>query len=128
MIDYFMQFNTEADAITAAEAAGKLGQRDDQGNWHWNLDHVAPDIKAWRISQDVTNPDGSVTHTYLSGWYCIVSLNGINAQLNNHPNLAFTLDRDGPPYVIKNNMGAVITNLGFQPIFAGSHYPIGGVS
>lgn len=128
MIDYFLKFNTEADAITAAESAGKLGQRDDQGDWHWNTDHVAPNIKAWRISQDVTNPDGSVTHTFLTGWYCIVSLVGINATLNNDPALQFTLDRDGPPYVVKNNVGAVLTNLGYQPVFAGSHYPIGGIS
>ena len=83
-------------------------------------------MKAWRISQDVTNPDGSITHTYLTGWYCIVSVNKPNAQLTNDPNLAFALNRDGPPYVLKNNIGAIISDVNCAPIFAGSHYPIGG--
>lgn len=124
MIDYFLKFNDEASAIAAAEAAGKLGSRDAEGNWHWNPDHVAPNIKAWRISQN--NPDG--THNYLTGWYCIVSTEKINATLNSDPALQFTLDRDGPPYVIKNNVGAVLTNLGYEPVFSGSHYPVGGVT
>lgn len=133
MIDFCMKFNTEADAITAATGTilGQFvptAQGSAQTIWNWNTNFVLPNMQAWRLSQDVTNPDGSITHTFLTGWYCVVSTKGINQQLLNDPNLAFALDRDGPPYVIKNNMGAVITNLGFQPIFVGSHYPIGGIS
>jgi len=120
MIDYFLKFNTEADAITAA--AGRLGHFDAGNVWHWDTHYVLPDVKAWRVSQD--NTDG--THTYLAGWFCIVAVVKPNAQLTNDPNLAFALDRDGPPYVLKNNIGGIITDVGCAPIFAGSHYPIGG--
>jgi hypothetical protein len=126
MIDYFMKWNAESDAIAAANAAGRLGHYDNQNNWHWDLHYVLPNVQAWRISQDVTNPDGSVTHKYLAGWFCIVSTINPNATLKNDPATQFTLNRDGPPYVVDNNIGAIITDVCCQPIFAGSHYPIGG--
>lgn len=125
MIDTFLKWATEADAIAAAEAAGTpgaIGRRDTQGNWHWNLDHVNPDVKAWRISQD--NTDG--THNYLAGWFCIVATQKYNNTLANDPATQFVLDRDGPPYVLKNNIGAILQDVCCEPIFAGSHYPIGG--
>jgi hypothetical protein len=121
VIDYALKFTDEAAAITAATGTA-LGQNDAQSNWQWNTHFVLPNVKAWRISQD--NTDGS--HTYLTGWYCIVSVQKPNAQLTNDPNLAFALDRDGPPYVLKNNIGPVISDVNCEPIFAGSHYPIGG--
>lgn len=121
MIDYFLRFNTEADAITAATGTA-LGQFDPQNNWHWNTHFVLPGVQAWRISRD--NPDGS--HNYLTGWMCLVATVNPNAQLDGNPALQFTLNRDGPPYVLKNNIGAVLQDVGVQPIFAGSHYPIGG--
>lgn len=129
MIDYFLRFNTENDAINAATGSA-LGQFDNNSPpvWHWNTHFVLPNVQAWRISQDTHNPDGSVTHNYLSGWMCLVATVNPNAQLNNDPALQFTLNRDGPPYVVKNNIGAVIQDVGVQPIFAGSHYPIGGIN
>lgn len=90
--------------------------------WHWNTHYVLPGVQAWLISQD--NPDG--THNYLSGWMCLVAVQKPNTQLANDPALQFALDRDGPPYVVKNNIGAQLQNVGVQPIFAGSHYPMGG--
>ena len=124
MIDYALKFNTEAEAITAATGTN-LGAQDAQGQWHWSTHFVLPNIKAWRISQDTGNPP---VHTYLTGWFCWVSVQKPNAQLTNHPNLQFALDRDGPPYVLKNNIGAIIQDINCEPIFAGSHYPIGGWS
>lgn len=121
MIDYFLKFNTEQDAITAATGTA-LGQFDAQNNWHWNTHFVLPNVQAWRISQD--NTDGS--HTYLTGWFILAATKNVNAQLDSHPALQFSLNRDGPPYVVKNNIGAVIQDIGVEPIFAGSHYPIGG--
>lgn len=129
MIDYFLKFNTEADAITAATgtALGQFTRNTDgtQGPWTWNRNFVNPNIKAWRISQDVGNPP---VHTFLAGWFAIVSTANPNAQLSNHPNLAIELNRDGPPYLRKNNTGIPASDLNFQPVFAGSHYPIGGIS
>lgn len=121
MYDYFLRFATEADAITAATGS-VLGQFDVQNAWQWNTHFVLPNVQAWRISQD--NTDG--THNYLTGWMCLVATRNVNAQLANDPSLQFALDRDGPPYVVKNNIGAVLQDVGVQPIFCGSHYPVGG--
>ncbi len=98
---------------------------------------MLPNVQAWRPSQDsttltVSTIDGStthtVTHTYLTGWFAIVATNNPVGVLDVSTNLAFCLNRDGPPYVRINNIGAVITDVGCQPIFAGSHYPLGGYS
>ncbi len=94
----------------------------------WYLHQFLPNVKAWRVSQDVTNPDGTVTHTYLAGWFGILSLDHIENVILNDNSLAFALNRDGPPYVIKNNIGAVINDVAVSPIFAGSHYPLGGIN
>ena len=95
---------------------------------NWYLHQFLPNVQVWRPSQDVTNPDGSVTHTYLTGWYGILALDYVEPVIINDNSLAFALDRDGPPYVIKNNIGNVIHDIGVAPIFAGSHYPLGGIS
>lgn len=128
MIDYFLKFNTEAEAITAATGTA-LGQVDPQNNWFWNAHFVNPNIKAWRISQDtIGGIPPHIIHDYLIGWFVTVSTNNPNAQLSNHPNLAIELNRDGPPYLRKNLTGIPATDLAFEPVFAGSHYPIGGIS
>ena len=131
MIDYFLRFETEADAITAATGS-VLGQYDGQNVWHWNTHFVLADVKAWRISQDNPSPDSppdsppGERHNYLSGWMCIVATKNVNPQLSNDPNLQFALNRDGPPWVVRNNIGAVLQDVGVQPIFCGSRYPMGG--
>lgn len=123
MIDYFFRWTDEAaaraDAIAAAQHFGIQGP----GGWQWFRDHVLPDVKVWRPTQDVGG-----THTYLSGWSAIVSLDQQVQMLLNATALAFAMNRDGPPYVIKNNIGVIITDIACAPIFAGSHYPIGGYS
>jgi hypothetical protein len=136
MIDYFMKYNAESEAIAAAEAAGKLGRRDAENIWRWDTDYVRPNIKTWRISQDsstivsdgIHEPTPVITHTSLPGWYAIVSTVNPNALLSNDPALAIELNRDGPPYLRKNNTGIAAVDLNFEPIFSGSHYPIGGIT
>lgn len=124
MIDYFFRWATSSEArADAFAAAQKFGFQTSSGAWVWAQDHVLPDVQAWRPSQDV----GGV-HTYLSGWFAIVSINRQVSVLLNSSELAFALNREGPPYVIKNNIGAVISDVACQPVFAGSHYPIGGYS
>ena len=128
MIDYFFHFTNEAEAkANALMLADHLGTEITPGVRNWLTDHVLPNVRAWRVSQDVISGTPPVTtHTYLSGWFAIVSLNRqVDILLNAAP-LAFALDRDGPPYVIKNNIGALITDIGCEPVFAGSHYPLGG--
>lgn len=131
MIDYFFKFNTEQDAITAASCAKELGDFKIVGPstvavWQWNKDFVLPNVQAWRISQDSTTIPP--VHTFLTGWFALAARpNIIQAYLNSSA-LAFALNRDGPPYVVQNNIGAIMQDVNCQPIFAGSHYPIGGWS
>ena len=68
----------------------------------------------------------NVVHTYLTGWFGILALDHIEDVIFNDNSIAFVLDRNGPPYIIKNNIGAVIQDVACSPIFAGSHYPMGG--
>ena len=124
MIDFFFRWNSQADARADAIAlAQRFGSLDKDGLLQWARDHVLPNVKAWRPSQDSGSP---VVHVYLPGWFAIVSLETQPAVLLNASALAFALNREGPPYIIKNNIGAVITDVACEPIFAGSHYPIGG--
>lgn len=127
-IDYFFRWNSEADAkADALMLADYLGVEITPGVREWVRDRVLPNVKAWRPSQDV----GGV-HTYLTGWYAIISLPRQVQVLLNASALAFCLDRDAAnasqPFVIRNNIGAIIQDVACEPIFAGSNYPIGGYS
>ncbi len=119
MIDYFFKWTDEASA--KADALILAQKYYNQVGTAWSQDLVLPNVKAWRPSQDV----GGV-HTYLTGWFAIVAWPTQVSVLLNASALAFALDRNGPPYIIKNNIGAIINDVGCAPIFAGSHYPIGG--
>ena len=123
--DFFAKWNSEAEA---KQDAYRLRQYfgTDGGTIvkEWYLHQFLPNVKAWRVSQD--NTDG--THNYLAGWFGILSLDHIENVIINDNSLAFALNRDGPPYVIKNNIGAVINDVAVSPIFAGSHYPLGGIN
>jgi hypothetical protein len=124
MVDYFCRWASEQEAKQdAARLRNYFGEPLVSS---WFLYQFLPDVKAWRVSQDVINPDGSVTHTYLTGWFGILALDHVENVILNDNSLAFALDRDGPPYVIRNNIGAIINDVGASPIFAGSHYPLGG--
>jgi hypothetical protein len=109
-------------------ACGNISDRMAAPSSRIALHQFLPNVKAWRPSLDVTNPDGSVTHTYIAGWLGILALDHIETVIINDNSLAFALDRNGPPYVIKNNIGSVITDIAVSPVFAGSHYPLGGLS
>lgn len=112
MIDYFFMFANEA----AAKADPVVQANMDTAHNLWRNDYVLINVTAKRISTG--NP--------IAGFFCIVALGGVTPILLNHSALQFALDRDGPPYVVKNNIGAVITDVAVSPIFAGSHYPIAG--
>ncbi len=123
--DFFAKWASEAEA---KQDAYRLRQYfgSDGGTIvrDWYLHQFLPNVKVWRPSQD--NTDG--THNYLAGWFGILSLDHIESVIINDNSLAFALNRDGPPYVIKNNIGAVINDVAVSPIFAGSHYPLGGIN
>jgi hypothetical protein len=119
VIDYFFKWPDEASAKADALALANFLNV----NLGWFQDKVLPNVRAWRPSQDV----GGV-HTFLTGWFALAAWPTQVTILLNATALAFALDRNGPPYIIKNNIGGVITDIGVSPIFAGSHYPIGGYS
>ncbi len=126
--DFFAKWASEAEA---KQDAYRLRQYfgTDGGTivTDWYLHQFLPNVKVWRPSQDTGTPP-NVVHTYLTGWFGILSLDHIENVILNDNSLAFALNRDGPPYVIRNNIGAVINDVAVSPIFAGSHYPMGGIN
>jgi hypothetical protein len=134
-IDYFFSFPTEAAAIASAAGTTYYIPAANGNSASWNLYRVAPGLQVWRPSQDVQGTDGQgnpiVTHTFLPGWYGCISLNHIDPTLVNHPNLKLAIDRDlaaaGQPAIIKNNLGVLLNDIMFSPVFAGSNYPFGNL-
>ena len=146
-VDYFYRWATSSDARADAFAAAQHFGISSTAGWAWERSHVLPDVQAWRPSQDsttisVSTVDGStvrtITHNYLTGWFAIVATNNPVPVLLNSTALAFACNREAAgaltstgghvPFILKNNIGAVITDVACSPIFAGSHYPIGGYS
>jgi hypothetical protein len=124
-IDYFCRWSDEAAAKQDADRLANYFGHPLVSDWRKNW--FLPNVTAWRPSQDTGTPP-NVVHTYLTGWFGILSLDHIEDVILNDNSIAFVLNRDGPPYVIKNNIGAVINDVAVSPIFAGSHYPLGGIS
>jgi hypothetical protein len=96
-------------------------------------DHVIPDIKVWRVSQDVagsiTGPDGqsipTVTHTYLPGYFALVSLPQIVPALRDHPAVQVVINRDTNAVIRRGISPALLNDLRFDPVYAGCNYPWG---
>jgi hypothetical protein len=128
MIDYFCRWTSEAaakqDAMRLRNYFGSDGATVIKD---WYLHQFLPDVKAWRPSQD-TGVYPNLVHTYLTGWFGILALDHIEDVIINDNSIAFALAREGPPYIIKNNIGSIITDVAVEPIFSGSHYPLGGFS
>lgn len=127
MIDHVMLYATEAAAKAdkeRLEEAGGISATD-----QWQLNQSIPDIRLWQPSKD-TVMDGKVVHTYLKGFYLMISLSHVEPLLRDTPSIFFILDRDaasrGEPFVVFNDIGAMISDIAFEPSFAGSKYPVGG--
>jgi hypothetical protein len=136
-VDYLLRYDDEdaakADAEVLAAAMGLPSAEE------WQRQHTIPDVKAWQPTQDTvevippteTMPEHERTiHTYLAGYFIAVSLDREEPILLDAPALQFALDREacniGKPFVIKNNIGQLISDVGWEPMFAGSTYPLGG--
>ena len=123
--DFFCRWADEAAAKQDAERLAQYFGHPQVSDWRRNW--FLPNVKAWRPSQDIADsPAGNVRHVYLTGWFGILALDHIEDVILNDNSVAFVLDRHGPPYIIKNNIGAIIQDVAVSPIFAGSHYPMGG--
>jgi hypothetical protein len=118
MIDCILKFTSKAAALTA------LANHTDGQDWL--PDHVLPDVKVWRTSQDV----GDV-HTYLTGYFVMISLPQAVPALNNIAAVQFVVDRDlanawQPGMILKANLtNAVLQDLRVSPLFAGCDWPFG---
>lgn len=134
MFDYFFKFTNEAQAKAAAEMLA--GHYDTTIGWLFS--HVVTNVQAWRPSQDVSGTDAEgkpkVTHTYLTGWFAIVSIESPAPipLLMNAGSLQFAinrtkLDAGQTPFVVKNNIAGVITDVAVSPITS-PNYPIGGLN
>lgn len=126
MIDYFFKWTDEAAAKADVLMLADYLNVAPGGLREWARDKVLPNPKVWRPSQD-TVVNGVVVHAYLTGWFLVVALERRVAVLLNSTALQFALDRDarnaGQPFVVKNNIGAVINDVKVAPVFAGSNYP-----
>jgi hypothetical protein len=127
MIDHFCRWNTEAAAKQDAMRLKKYFGIDNGSIVdYWYLHQFLPNVAAWRVSQDFHDTAGNLEHVYLTGWFGILALDQAEPIILTDTCCAFALDRNGPPYIVKNNIGTVIQDVGVSPIFAGSHYPLGG--
>jgi hypothetical protein len=117
-------------AAAAFQGAGRM-QAWTQPWFDWGTFRVLPNVKAWRPSLDSGSP---AEHTYLAGWFAILAMEEAIPAILNDNNLAFALNRNWDPgaspknLIVKNNIGAIITDVAVSPVFAGSNYPIGGFS
>lgn len=135
MIDYFLRWNSEDEAKQDAArlrryfGGGVNADSPPPPIENWLLNHFLPNVQVWRPSQDGGSPP---THTYLVGWFGILALEYVDDVILAQSCLQFALNRDYDPLsspknlVVKNNIGAVLQDIGVSPTFAGSRYPIGG--
>lgn len=124
-IDVMLKF-----ASLAVAKADLIVQRymalDDAQQSQFAPDLVIPDVKVWRASQDVNG-----VHSYLSGYYILVSLPQVIPSLRDHPAVQVAVDRDKmnarqSGMILKSNVtNAVLQDLHFQPIYAGMEPPWG---
>lgn len=136
-IDVMLKF-----ASLAAAKADPVVQRytalDDAQQSQFMPDLVIPDVKVWRASQDVAGTDAEgnsmVTHTYLTGYYVLVSLPQVVTALRDNPAVQVAVDRDKmnsrqTGMVLKSNVTTpVLQDLRFQPVYAGMNPPWGAWS
>ena len=133
-IDAVLKFADEPTALTAlANFVGK----NEQNQATWDMTSTIRDVKVWRASQDVSGTDGqgnaTVTHTYLPGFFVLISLDNPPAALKNLAAVQVVLDRDKcgarqTGCVVKSNVtNTVLQDIRMSPIFAGSDIPFGGM-
>lgn len=125
--DAVLKYATRADAA----ADPNVQQHMDQLRTLFAGDRVIPDIKVWRASQDTINGDGSVTHNYLAGYFVLISLPRLVVALRDDAAVQVVINRDLanqglPGAIVRSAVGAaVLQDIRFEPVFAGSNYPWG---
>ena len=130
-IDVVLKF----DSIAAAKADPTVQQYRNAIEDLWGGDSVIPNLKVWRVSQDVAGTDGegnpTVTHTYLPGFFVLVSLPRVVNALRDHAAVQFVVDREkmnareAGMVLRKTVSNAVLNDFRFEPVFAGMDPPWG---
>ena len=98
-------------------------------------DRVIPNVKVWRASQDVGGTDGqgnpTVTHTFLPGYFVLISLPRVVPALRDHAAVQIVINRDkanarqAGMTLRKTVSDVVMQDLRFSPVFAGFDPPWG---
>lgn len=118
MIDYFLKFADEATALAALQ---QFTNRTD-----WPLDYCIPGIQLWRVSQDVAG-----VHTFLPGFFVLVSLRNLVPALRDLAAVQVVIDRDKGNAgqvgaVVKSNVSnLILQDIRIAPVFAGINLPYG---
>lgn len=121
-IDVILHFSS----IAAAKGDSVIQQHYDAIEDAFAGDRVIPNLQVWRNSQDVNG-----VHTFLSGWFLLVSVDHPVPVLRDHPAVQVAIDRNlanarQPGAILKSNISAaLLQDIRFQPVFAGSDYPWG---
>lgn len=131
-IDAILKFTDLATALVDPIVQQHVST-DAQGNPIFAGDHVIPDLKVWRNSQDttqtVTGPGGQqyqqTVHNYLTGYYALISMPRVVLSLRDHSALQVVITRDNNTVLKRNVTFALLNDLRFEPIYAGCNYPWG---
>jgi hypothetical protein len=68
------------------------GTEGDPGSWDMSV--CIPGLKCRDVRNDMMNEDGSVTMTFLPGWWLNIGLAWIEPALRDHPDLRLLADHD----------------------------------
>lgn len=139
VIDVYGSWANEAAAQTALATLGRYynAQIGPSGQAiGYALDTLVPNIKVWRSSQDNisccdANGQNIITHTYQTGWYCIVSFttprdNAVLAILQGAAAAVIAINRTKMEagqsgFVLKNTFSnAILQDLRWSPVTTNS--------
>ena len=133
MVDYLFSYNNAGSAKAAYDAlCTALGL---PVSADYRRQSTIDNVKVWMPSEDTTEmagdpPTARVVHEYLQGYWILIAADKAEAVLADDMAMEFALDRDacnaGQPFIVGNNIGDEINDLAFEPVFAGSNYPVGG--
>lgn len=121
MIDTLLKFTDEPTAIADPVMQEYM---DEAGEWL--DDYVIAGVKVWRASEDVAG-----VHTFLPGWFVLVSLSTAVPALIDHPGLQIMIDREkanarGVGMIVASSIDPdILQDIRMSPVFAGADYPFG---
>lgn len=122
-IDVILRFTSRAAAKDDPAVRAYLRRNEADTDDDFAPDAIIPNVKVWRASQDVNG-----VHNYLAGFFVLVSLPRIVPALRDHDAVQVVINADTNAVLRKTVSNAVMQDLRFEPVFAGSNYPFGNWS